>query len=621
MPTFAASNQINDATMVKLNSYLQYLGRADKCFALRTALLLVISREGISVDLAYKLLKCPKPLLVENIRKLADMGVMSCGFGTVSCSSSYADSIRFTPTPNIRTLGLVLSSMISSFYHRKREVVVPARLLLTYMLEHPQLWEGNAKLVNLFAKLVIMYAPRHEESLAHNQRKAVEQVEDRLDYRLLELVAHLESDYRAPAFGMMADLYIEAFKYERAEECIEESVRLGGENPWTLLARARFNENFGYTAKALLYAHRAYLKSVEMKNFTARDEARLYLARLCADCGDVESSQAWLEQVHGLSEEQKIAVAEIKALHCQDDGLEANRYADEAELRALRLYGNDCPELARIALVRSIIAMRQRKPDNGIGDYQRYIELCQLNYGRAVGALLILYACKINERLYRDDIRRAQELYQEIMALDAEPHGRIGYGVRLAMALQAALLHIETDKLEEAGKFIQEGLDLCQEAIPDDAEKEELAQIFQNGHLPEELMLMDSRRLLLNWQFQVLVSSGNTREAIELCEQGIRMETGKRERRAWRLNLGLARACRGEIAEGLYIWKKAIREAEEEDRPNVLLTVARYTKLIGYLSYSLTLYQELISMREALAGTPELLDVYKEYNKLIEELD
>lgn len=607
--------------MVNLNDYLLYLGRADRCSALRTALLLVISREGISVNLAYKLLKCPRPLLVESIGKLADMGVISRGFGTVTCNSSFADVIRFTPSPDGRTLGLVLSAMISSFHHRKREVAVPARLLLGYMLDYPQLWEGNGRLVNLFAKLVIMYVPRHEESLAHNQRRVAEQVEDRLDCRLLELVAyHLESDYRAPAFCLMGELYTEAFRYEKAEECIEEYVRLAGESPWSLLARARFNENFGHTAKALLFAHRAYLLSEEKRNFTARDEARLYLARLCADCGDVESSQAWLEQVHGLSEEQKIRVAEIKAVQCQDDGLEATRHADEAELLALRLYGNDCPELARIALVRSIIAMRKRKPDNGIGDYQRYIELCQLNYGRAVGALLVLYACQINGRLYRNDVRRAQELYQEMMALDAEPHGRIGYGVRLAMTLQRALLHIETDKLEEAGKFVREGLDLCQEAIPDDAEKEELARVFQNGHLPEELMQMDSRRLLLSWQFQVLVSGNRIQEAIEVCEQGIRMETGKHERRAWRLNLGLARACRGEIAEGLYIWKKAIREAEE-DRPSVLLTVARYAKSIGYLSYSLTLYQELISMREALAGTPELLDVYKEYNELIEELD
>lgn len=587
----------------RVSNYAAYVGGLDRCSSLRLALFLTICREGMRVESAYRLLCFPKNLLLQNARALCDLGVMECGFDTLDSGEHYDEIITLTPAPNCRIIGLVLSKLIAAMSNRQAsaEVVVATRLFLNYLMERQGLWSTQTKTAESFCRLVILFAPRYEESLVHCQRRRVYRIEDRLDYRLLELVAHhLSSPCKGAAFCLMGNLFADGFRYNDADRCFKQSQLLDGETASLLLARSRMLENLGHTALACQETYQAYEISLEQKNYPQTTDACLRLAHLCSLALDMQASERWLQNAtkySPMTHAQRVKMYEIRGmLQCSHNTNEALNWLDMAETASIRLYGQECPELGNIWLARCNVLSYEGRIRESDLEYLSYINAFAFNYGRSVGALVAMHSCMINQHLHFEDTKRAKEAYRKLCELEAESDERIAPGVQLGMQAAKCGLMISLGDHAAAAKCIKEGLDLCDELAADEETMPDLSQVFLTHNLPEKLCMTGARKLFLDYKSRLCVANKRYAEAINIIDEIISIETTEDAQEMWSVYKGYIIACQGDVHLAMHLWQKAVEHVSIPNKCNVMVSVARYAREFGYPYYALSLLDDVFSM-------------------------
>lgn len=293
-------------------------------------------------------------------------------------------------------------------YLSRRQYFVAARLLLDYAMEK---WEDYQEkdllFVSAFQTDAILFASNAELSFHRSPRQAVSSLEQRFDFRLLLFTFHVTGNQRA--FDMMGALYSRIFRYDEATVCFETADPSPLLHQYQLMYLSEMYWNLGLLAKSFAYAYNAFRKN-EMEEEADRNiMVCLYISRQCALNDSMDSSRMWLEKGKALIGKRRvpeihpirIMYLEIEALLANDNYSKANEYLEKSELMAIKLYGENSPELSMISYIRYELYVRLGMSRKSIEAYRDYVDFTHFNYGFSPADLSVLYSSIVdscNER-------------------------------------------------------------------------------------------------------------------------------------------------------------------------------------------------------------------------------
>ena len=417
----------------------------------------VICSEGISIDIACKILMPKNPQHFNTLMdSLCSRNWLFYDHRTVLGEPEISQIIlEVSPIDSDLSIN-ILSSLLKNIALKplddmmaKREYFVATRLFLSYLMKRKEelLDNENEQLKSLFSDVVIAFSTNVELSLYGNKRQPVWNLEDRIDFKLLNSLKELNgANTDSRVFILLGRLYTSIFRYNEAKTCFHEAEVASGDNAELLLAQAIMYENLGIRGKNFHYAYRAYLTNSENRNDDACIGVCLYIAYLCALNMAPKDCKRWRNKARTLSGARtmpphhifNIMLKEIEALlHLHDISL-AFQILDAAELEVCQLYGGNAPELARIAFIRSIVYAEAGQLRNGNEEYRRYVDINHYNYAYSKGDTAVLYSGIITDNIIRGNVVTANYFAVSMQRLYAEDPS-IAPGVRFSEAVSNSL--------------------------------------------------------------------------------------------------------------------------------------------------------------------------------------
>lgn len=597
----------------------------------------VICIEGVSVNVVCNILKPDNPREFNSlVEKLCGWNWLFCDNQTIysdpqiaaavlEISELKSDSV-FKLLPTLREYIVLkpLDDMIS-----RQEYFVVARLLLTYIMGQ---WEvncpGNSLVLSLFSKTVVAFATNVELSFFGNKRQPAYTLEDRIDFRLLDFLKEKEVFHPEESVNrLLGGLFTSIFRYEEAKAAFQIAESIDDEDADLLLAQAIMYENLGIQGKAFQYAYRAYLMNKEYWNDDANIKVCLYIAYLCAICESPENCKYWRNIARSLLGERtipaghifSITLKEIEALLHLDDKALAFQILDSAELDVYKLYGGDAPEMARISYIRSLVDGEVGHLRKSNDYYRRYVNTNHLNYGYSVGDTAVLYSGIINDHVIRGNKYTAESFAVKMQNLHAEDK-TTAPGVRISQALSNCFQSLVNEEVDLGKAYLDVARTIYDDELrPDDDTLKEIAPIFQNGIIPNAIMMTEVLRTINSTNINIALREGRIEEAKDMIDILIGNEKEDIEKLNWEIHLGRTLLEEGKVDEGVNVWRKILSKVTNAKKFEMAKDIAEWAQSYGLTYESIEFYEEALQPEAMVYGrTCDIANALQRYAEGLE---
>ena len=597
----------------------------------------VICIEGVSVNVVCNILKPDNPREFNSlVEKLCGWNWLFCDNQTIYSDPQIAAAVLEISELKSDSVFKLLSTLREYIVLKplddmisRQEYFVVARLLLTYIMGQ---WEvncpGNSLVLSLFSKTVVAFATNVELSFFGNKRQPAYTLEDRIDFRLLDFLKEKEVFHPEESVNrLLGGLFTSIFRYEEAKAAFQIAESIDDEDADLLLAQAIMYENLGIQGKAFQYAYRAYLMNKEYWNDDANIKVCLYIAYLCAICESPENCKYWRNIARSLLGERtipaghifSITLKEIEALLHLDDKALAFQILDSAELDVYKLYGGDAPEMARISYIRSLVDGEVGHLRKSNDYYRRYVNTNHLNYGYSVGDTAVLYSGIINDHVIRGNKYTAESFAVKMQNLHAEGK-TTAPGVRISQALSNCFQSLVNEEVDLGKAYLDVARTIYDDELrPDDDTLKEIAPIFQNGIIPNAIMMTEVLRTINSTNINIALREGRIEEAKDMIDILIGNEKEDIEKLNWEIHLGRTLLEEGKVDEGVNVWRKILSKVTNAKKFEMAKDIAEWAQSYGLTYESIEFYEEALQPEAMVYGwTCDIANALQRYAEGLE---
>ena len=597
----------------------------------------VICIEGVSVNVVCNILKPDNPREFNSlVEKLCGWNWLFCDNQTIYSDPQIAAAVLEISELKSDSVFKLLSTLREYIVLKplddmisRQEYFVVARLLLTYIMGQ---WEvncpGNSLVLSLFSKTVVAFATNVELSFFGNKRQPAYTLEDRIDFRLLDFLKEKEVFHpEGSVYRLLGGLFTSIFRYEEAKAAFQIAESIDDEDADLLLAQAIMYENLGIQGKAFQYAYRAYLMNKEYWNDDANIKVCLYIAYLCAICESPENCKYWRNIARSLLGERtipaghifSITLKEIEALLHLDNKALAFQILDSAELDVYKLYGGDAPEMARISYIRSLVDGEVGHLRKSNDYYRRYVNTNHLNYGYSVGDTAVLYSGIINDHVIRGNKYTAESFAVKMQNLHAEGK-TTAPGVRISQALSNCFQSLVNEEVDLGKAYLDVARTIYDDELrPDDDTLKEIAPIFQNGIIPNAIMMTEVLRTINSTNINIALREGRIEEAKDMIDILIGNEKEDIEKLNWEIHLGRTLLEEGKVDEGVNVWRKILSKVTNAKKFEMAKDIAEWAQSYGLTYESIEFYEEALQPEAMVYGrTCDIANALQRYAEGLE---
>ena len=597
----------------------------------------VICIEGVSVNVVCNILKPDNPREFNSlVEKLCGWNWLFCDNQTIYSDPQIAAAVLEISELKSDSVFKLLSTLREYIVLKplddmisRQEYFVVARLLLTYIMGQ---WEvncpGNSLVLSLFSKTVVAFATNVELSFFGNKRQPAYTLEDRIDFRLLDFLKEKEVFHpEGSVYRLLGGLFTSIFRYEEAKAAFQIAESIDDEDADLLLAQAIMYENLGIQGKAFQYAYRAYLMNKEYWNDDANIKVCLYIAYLCAICESPENCKYWRNIARSLLGEKtipaghifSITLKEIEALLHLDNKALAFQILDSAELDVYKLYGGDAPEMARISYIRSLVDGEVGHLRKSNDYYRRYVNTNHLNYGYSVGDTAVLYSGIINDHVIRGNKYTAESFAVKMQNLHAEGK-TTAPGVRISQALSNCFQSLVNEEVDLGKAYLDVARTIYDDELrPDDDTLKEIAPIFQNGIIPNAIMMTEVLRTINSTNINIALREGRIEEAKDMIDILIGNEKEDIEKLNWEIHLGRTLLEEGKVDEGVNVWRKILSKVTNAKKFEMAKDIAEWAQSYGLTYESIEFYEEALQPEAMVYGrTCDIANALQRYAEGLE---
>ena len=597
----------------------------------------VICIEGVSVDVLCNVLKPDNPREFNTlVEKLSVWNWLFSDHQTVYCDQQIAAAVlevKAIKTDSIEKILNVLRERLAlqplDDMISRQEYFVVARLFLTYMMKQWKVsYADNYQLIPLLSDVIIAFSTNVELSSFGNKRQPVYNLEDRIDFRLLDFLKGLDgSSSEGMVFCLLGELYTSIFRYEEAKECFQKAETYLGEDSNLLFAQALMYENLGIQGKAFQFTYRAYLKNKEYWNYEENIKVCLYMAYLCGVCESLDNCKYWRNIARSLMEDMaipaghifSITLKEIEALLHLDNKALAFQILDSAELDVYKLYGGDAPEMARISYIRSLVDGEVGHLRKSNEYYRHYVNINHLNYGYSVGDTAVLYSAIINDNVIRGNNNTADIFAIKMQDLYAEG-ANIAPGVRLSQAFANCASNLADECYELSEAYLEVAQKIYEDELkPDEDTLSEIAPVFHDGVIPKSVLMTEENRIIKIVTINICLENGRIDEAKQLIKESAEKEGDILERHKWDIHMGRALIKEGRLDDGLEIWKQTISSVPNANKFEVAKEIAEWARTYDLIYDAMGFYEEALRAETMVYGkTCEIAEALQCYADVLE---
>lgn len=576
------------------------------------ALLSVICAEGLSLDVVFNVLNPDDPKAFSSfVYKLCRYNWIFIDYQTIYCDQQIASAVMELTTLEADIVKKVLLGLNKNIVLNpldemlsKQGYFVMARLFLTYIM---RIWGNMApvsrQLTSLFSKVVIAFATNVELSFGGNKRKRVNNLEDRIDFKLLAFLIEVDkSNSEGIANRLLGELYTNIFGYDEAKACFCKADAILGTDAGLLMAKARMYENLGITSRAFQFAYRAYITNRESMNDDANIEVCLYISYLCAVNKSKANSKYWRKIARSLMGNRSvprehifnITMKEIEALIHLDDTALAHQIIDSAEFEVYELYGEEAPEMSRISYIRSLVDLETGKLRKSNEHYRRYVHINHLNYGYSVGDTAVLYSAIVNENIIRGNNATANIFAIKMQYLYAEGTD-IAPGVRLSQAFANCASYLANEVFYLSSAYLEMAQEIYEEELkPDEETLYEIAPIFHDGVIPKSVLMTEEVRIINIISINICLGEGRIDDARKLIEVLLEEETDDYERLKWSIHRGRTLIKEGKHDEALKLWWNLLYKTAKRNRFEICKEIAEWANYYDMKYEAIAFYEEAL---------------------------
>lgn len=574
-------------------------------------LLSVCCSEGLSVNVLLNVLNPDNPKAFNSsVDKLCKCNWIFIDYQTIYCDQQIATAILELTTIDTDLAKKVLLGLQRNIVLHplddmlsKQGYYVLARLFLTYIMRE---WVKKAPVDNrfssLFSKVAIAYACNVELSFCKNKRQSVYQLEDRIDYKLLQFLIGIGSKSEGAASLLLGELYAHIFRYDKARAWFRRAETILGDDAELFMAKARMSENLGLPGKAFLWAWRAYLLNKKNMKDDANIEVCLYISYLCAVNESKANSKYWRGIARSLMGNRSvpcdhifnITLKEIEALIHLDDAALAHQILDSAELGVYKLYGGDAPEMARISYIRSLVDGETGQLRKSNEHYRRYVYNNHLNYGYSVGDTAVLYSAIINDNVIRCNNQTANIFAIKMQDLYAEG-SNIAPGVRLSQAFANCASNLADEVFNLSSAYLEMAQKIYEEELkPDEETLFEIAPVFHDGIIPKSVLMTEEARIINIISINICLGEGRTGDAKKLIEVLLEKETDDNERIKWSIHMGRTLIKEGKHDDALKLWWNLLYKTAKRNRFEICKEIAEWANFYDLKYEAKAFYEQAL---------------------------
>lgn len=574
------------------------------------SILSVICSEGLSRKVACDVIGPESPVSFDAlIDMLYSRYWLFCDHQTTYCDYQIRDAV-------LEVSRIDVDSVIKMLCSLKRYIVlqplddmlsqqqhfIAARLLLAYLMNVWSVEYCKICAYKDFWEVVIALA-LHIEISYYKGRKPVSCIEDRFDYKLLSFFRQISVPYyyQALAANLLGRLYTRIFRYDEAKTCFRDAEEYLYDDPRLLISQTLMYENLGLYANAFNCIYRAFLLNKEEKDDDANIEVCLYLAYLCAACDSPASGKHWRNIARSLIGRRRIpeghiyniTMKEIEALLHIDDNALVSQILDVAELEVCKLYGCSAPEMGKIAYIRSMSDGEAGKNRKSNQEYKGYVEANHYNYGVSVADTACLYSGIISDNVIRGNNTTASIFAIKMQNLHAE--AGTAPGVRLGQAFANCASCMSDENYALADAYLDMARHIYEEELrPNKTILSEIALVFQGGVIPKSVSMTDNEKIINQAYINICLGENRTEEAREMVEFLKDKEEDGLEFVKWDIYMGRILIKEGHQAEGLDMWRSAIRNAPKTGRFEVAKEVAEWARNYDLIYDAMAFYENAL---------------------------
>lgn len=513
-------------------------------------------------------------------------------------------------------------------YLSRRQYFVAARLLLGYAIEKwEEFLEKDLQFVSAFQTDVILFASNAELSFHRSPRQAVGRLEQRFDFKLLLSTFNITGNQRL--FDMMGALYSRIFRYDEATVCFETAEPSPLSHQYQLMYLSEMYWNLGLLAKSFAYAYNAFRKN-EMEGEADRNiMVCLYISRQCALNDSMDSSRMWLEKAKTLIGKRRvpeihpirIMYLEIEALLANDNYSKADEYLEKSELMAIRLYGENSPELSMISYIRYEMYVRLGMSRKSIEAYRDYVDFTHFNYGFSPADLSVLYSSIVDSCNERGSYSTAAIYEERMQDLHSDSdNASFAPGVRFFKALTEASNSLTHYDYELCAAHIEDARGIfLGEIKPDEETLEAIRPVFEGGAIPDFVMGTVYRRALADWDFETRLKRGDYAEARTLIEEELADEQNAKERLLLSVQQGRIDIKEGDTQTGIALWWDVVRQADASWRFEIAKYIAGCADELELQSEAIQFYETALQAESMIyAKTKDLAVALRSYAEILQ---
>ena len=513
-------------------------------------------------------------------------------------------------------------------YLSRRQYFVAARLLLDYAMEK---WEDYQEkdllFVSAFQTDAILFASNAELSFHRNSRQAVSSLEQRFDCRLLLFTFPVTGNQGA--FDMMGALYSRIFRYDEATVCFETADPSPLLHQYQLMYLSEMYWNLGLLAKSFAYAYNAFRKNEMEEEADQNIMVCLYISRQCALNDSMDSSRMWLEKGKALIGKRRvpeihpirIMYLEIEALLANDNYSKANEYLEKSEFMAIRLYGENSPELSMISYIRYELYVRLGMSRKSIEAYRDYVDFTHFNYGFSPADLSVLYSSIVDSCNERGSYCTAAIYEERMQDLHSDSdNASFAPGVRFFKALTEASNSLTRYDYELCAAHIEDARSIFfGEIKPDEETLEAIRPVFEGGAIPDFVMGTVYRRALADWDFEARLKRGDYAAARTLIEEELADEQNVKERLLLSVQQGRIDIKEGDTQTGIALWWDVVRRADAPWRFEIAKFIAGCAAELELQSEAILFYETALQPESMIyAKTKDLAVALRSYAEILQ---
>lgn len=620
-----------------------YTGYVDKMLETLTieeqdliSVLSVICKEGLYVNVACDVLMPDWPREFNSlIDGLSTRDLIFCDCQTIYIEQSVAEvALKNNPVKSNVAVRLLASltkyivlQPLDDMLSRQQYFVV-ARLILTYLMNNWVLYaNNNIQLMPLFSNVAVAFAANVELSFYGNKRQPVCTLEDRIDFKLLNLLKEFDGLIsRGHVYRLLGELFVKTFRYDEAKECFEKAMDDLNEDADLLLAQAVMYENLGIQAKAFQFAYHAYLINQENWKFDANIKVILYIAYLCAINESYGDCKYWRKcarssiggMVIPVGHMFSITLKEIEALIHIGDATLAHQILDTAELEVSRLYGLNAPEMSRIHYIRCLIDGEVGMLRKSNEHYLHYCETNHYNYGYSRGDTAILYSVMISDHVLRGNNDTANILAVKMQELHAEDYS-IAPGVRWGQAIANSISCLADNNLDMSKAYLEVAQEVYDEELcPDEDTLSEISLLFKGGYIPKSVLLSDECKSMKLCNINICLEDSRISEAKELIKEQANKETDGISRMKWNIHMGRALILEGRQDEAVELWWSSLNKMPKREKFEVSKEMADWAIHFDMEYEARKLYEVALSFDiMTYAKSSDLAEVLQSYAQVL----